>query len=255
MMVRFIRRAALGLGVLLLSAFPAMAQDYAATWVVLPQPSPLGELTIKPGDIITQATLLPRGLRVLDGDAVGVDGKLILTAGAQMMILESSVVAACTFSFPQSRGLERLLSLAQQRFSCFVDEDGDGKFESAFFLISSSIGVPPPFGQIPKKRIAIAPVSFSRAPLQDGRDYPRLYFKYSHRDQITGYAYLGICIGNSVTRDQPCFDGYIGIRSDKLPKEVSVAGNELVVTQKNNELLTLTLKHGFEAKPFVGREY
>lgn len=231
---------------------PVIAQAYSATWIIDPVPPRMEEITIKPGDVITEARLLPSNLLVLDGDAVRVDGKPAAPRGTQMMQLRSSMRSACTFSFPVS--LFQQFLFGAQNFTCFVDEDADGKFESVFSLSSSKIGIPPPFGKIPKNRISIAPVAYSSLPLVEGKELPRLLFKYSHRDRITGHSYLGICIANSTTNKQPCFDGYIGIRKDKIPNEVGMAGNLIAVTGKDSELITLTVRHGFKRMPFVGEE-
>ncbi len=222
--------------------------------MINPVPNVERTITVKPGDVISEAQLFPaRGLVTLDADAVRVEGGVAAPAETQLMWLKSRIYAACTFSFPQKSMIQRFLFGAQD-FTCFADEDADGRFESAFRLSSSRIGVPPPYGQIPIKRIPIQPVAYRARSLSEGSEFPRLFFKYSHRDQITGYAYLGICIGNSTTEKQTCFDGYHGIRNDKLPKEIRVAGNVVEAIEKDNERVKIVVRRGFEVAPFVGEE-
>ncbi|MBO9715053.1 hypothetical protein [Sphingomonas sp.] len=247
---------ALALLAALAVATPAAAKDtYQASWLISPvEPAPGSTVTIRPGDVITQARLVPAGgLVALQEDAVGVDGAAVGMAGTQMMRLRASVGAACTFAFPVDTGLKVLL-FRGQRFTCMVDADADGRFESAFQLSSSTIGIPPAFGAIPSKRVAIRPVRYAELPLSEATALPRLLFKYSHQDKITGYAYLGICIGNSTTKREPCFDGYFGVRGDKLPKPISVAGNVVEAVAKDGAAVTLVVRHGFDPMPFVGEE-
>ena len=84
---------------------------------------------------------------------------------------------------------------------------------------------------------------------------PRLLFKYSHQDKITGHAYFGVCIANSATDKVPCFDGYSGVRSDKLPKEIGAAGVLALATAKQGSAVTIVVKHGFDPQPFKAMEY
>ncbi|WBX82987.1 hypothetical protein [Sphingosinicella microcystinivorans] len=241
-------------GLLLAQPVHAASQYYTVIWTVDPIAASLEEKTVKPGDVITEARLLPLSLLTIAHDAVGIENKIIAPGGMQMMELQANLRSACSFTFPRADLLERLWS-GNQKFTCLVDEDDDGRFESAFTVMSSHIGIPSSSGKIPNRRTAINPVSYRRIPLSEGENFPRLLFKYSHQDKITGHAYFGICIANSTTRKEPCFDGYSGVRSDKLPKEIGAAGNLAIATAKQGALVTLTVKNGFVPMPFKAAEY
>lgn len=247
--------SALAFNIYHLSVSPAHASSvyYSATWIIDPIEPKLGTIIAKPGDVITEARLVPKALLVLDADATRVDGKPSQPSGTQLMLLQSSIISACTYTFPLRDALQSFFK-GSQSFTCFVDEDGDGSFESAFELMSSRIGVPPPYGKIPKNRIAITPVAYHRVSIEQGHQFPRLLYKYSHQDKITGHSYFGVCIANSINNKQLCFDGYSGVRSDKIPKEIGAAGNIAIATSKEGSAVTLEVKHGFARMPFSGEE-
>lgn len=247
--------AILASGLILTPPAHAASEKYTITWMIDPVTPTLGEKVFLPGDVITEAHLLPRRLLTIDGDAVRADGKIVLTKETQLTALQAHLQSACAFTFAPSDLLQRFWRGASQKFACFVDEDGDGRFESTFNVTSSQIGIPSSYGKIPSKRTPINPVSYRQIPLSEGRNLPRLLFKYSHQDKITGHAYFGICVANSTTKKEPCFDGYSGVRSDKLPKEIGAGGNLAVATAKQGSSVTLTVKSGFARMPFTAVEY
>jgi len=241
-------------GALLLPSTANAADRFNLIWTIEPIEPALIEKTVRPGDVIAEARLLPITLLTIDGDAVAADGKVAALSGAQLTALQSNLRAACTFTYRPAGAFRRFL-FNDQRFTCLVDEDRDGRFESAFVVMTGLIGVPLSQGHIPKNRTAITPVPYRQIPLAEAAGTPRLLFKYSHQDKITGHAYFGVCIANSATGKVPCFDGYSGVRSDKLPKEIGAGGVLAVATAKQGSAVTIAVKHGFERQPFTAMEY
>ncbi len=232
----------------------AKTQYYTIDWMIDPILPKLETVTVKPGDVVTEARLLPSGLIAIDSPAVGSDGKVIVSSGAQLLTLSSNIMAACTFTFPVYSDIRNFFVRSSQEFNCFVDEENDGKFESTFKLVSSVIGIPPQFGRIPKKRRSVSPVPYHKIPFSEGTQFPRLRFKYSHQDKLTGHSYFGLCIANGSSKKEPCFDGYSGVRSDKIPKEIGVAGSIAVAIAKKGSLVTLDVKSGLKQMAFLGEE-
>ena len=232
----------------------AASEPYNLVWIIDPVQANLSERTVKPGDVIAEAVLLPISLLTIDSDALAADGSIAARVGAQFTVLQSRVRSACTFTFRPAGALQRHL-FGEQRYACLVDEDGDGFFESSFGVTSSKIGIPLSHGKIPKRRTAIKPVAYRKVSLGEGADFPRLLFKYSHQDKITGHAYFGMCVANSSRPKEPCFDGYSGVRSNKLPKEIGAGGALALATAKQGAAVNVTLKRGFKRQPFVAMEY
>lgn len=241
-------------GALSVSSEANAAERFNLLWMIDPIEPALIEKTVKPGDVIAEARLSPIALLTIDSDAVTADSRVAAPSGAQFTVLQANLRSACMFTFLPTSGLGRFL-VNDQRFTCLVDEDRDGRFESAFVVVSGRIGVPLSQGSIPKKRLAITPVSYRQIPVVEATATPRLQFKYSHQDKITGHAYFGVCIANSATKKVPCFDGYSGVRSDKLPKEIGAAGVMAVATAKQGSAVTISVKRGFARQPFTAMEY
>lgn len=241
-------------GALLLPSTANAAERYNLIWLIEPIEPALIEKTVRPDDVIAEAQLLPIRLLTIDDDAVAADGKVAALSGAQFTVLQANLRSACTFTYRPTSGFRRFM-FNDQRFTCLVDEDRDGRFESAFVVMSGQIGVPLSQGFIPKKRTPINPVPYRQIPVTEATGIPRLQFKYSHQDKITGHAYFGVCIANSATKKVPCFDGYSGVRSDKLPKEIGAAGVRALATAKQGSAVTISVKQGFERQPFTAMEY
>lgn len=241
-------------GLLLLPSTANAAERFNLVWMIEPIAPALVDKTVKPGDIIAEAQLMPIRLLAIDEDAVAADGKVAALSGSQFTVLQANLRSACTFTYRPTSGLRRFM-FNDQRFTCLVDEDRDGRFESAFVVMSGQIGVPLSQGSIPKKRTAINPVPYRLIPVAEATGTPRLQFKYSHQDKITGHAYFGVCIANSATKKVPCFDGYSGVRSDRLPKEIGAAGVMALATAKQGSAVTISVKRGFERQPFTAMEY
>ncbi|NKJ03020.1 hypothetical protein [Novosphingobium sp. SG707] len=232
----------------------AASRSYQIIWAVNPIEQSMEEKTVEPGDVIARAKLVPPTLLALEGDAVGENGKTIIPHGSQMIALRADVLAACTFTFRPVDPLQGFLFGNGQRFTCFVDQNRDGKFDSIFYVVSNKIGVPSSFGTIPRTLKPIVPVAYRRSNPSDGADFPTLLFKYSHQDKITGHSYFGICIENPSTHKQTFFDGYSGVRSDKLPKKIGTMGVEAIATKKNGDKIELVVKSGFSSAEFAAEE-
>lgn len=231
----------------------AASRRYEIVWKVDPIAPSLEERTVKPGDVIARARLVPPTLLAIESDAVGDNANIVMPRGTQLIALRAGVRSACTFTFAPANVLQGFMR-GNQRFTCFVDEDNDGKFETTFHVASNNIGVPSSFGAIPRTRSLITPVAYRPLSPSDAVGVPMLLFKYSHQDKITGHSYFGICLENASTHKQPCFDGYSGVRSDKLPKEIGAMGNDAIATEKQGDRITLVVRSGFLPMLFTAEE-
>jgi len=228
---------------------------FAASWTTEPEPTSSEVRVVRPGDVIAAARLTPSGLFVLEGEAKA-DG-LSLATGTPLILLDSNVPNAhigCTYTFVPRGIAASIMFGSKQKFFCLVDADRDGRFESFFSIASLKIGVPPMAGIVPDQRTTISPVAYREGDVAARTDYPRLLIKYSHRDQITGIAYIGLCLANPTTKSQPCVDSYNGVRDSKVPKTVELAGASIDVIAKDGAALTIRVTKPMERAPFVGIE-
>jgi len=223
-------------------------ESYVAIWVIDPQPIDSGTRMLHPHDVIASARLLPTRVVAAQADVISADGTLLVPAGTLMMVLTSVTRVACTFSFPP-------LGSTTKTFVCLTDANGDGKFESSFQLGIGKIGVPQSYGMIPRKQTPVQPVAYEQRSIGDEDVYPRLHIKYSHRDQITGIAYVGVCTGNSPRKSEPCFDGYTGVKDQKVPMTFEILGCKIEVLSKQDAVIAVRVLSPMVARPFTAQEY
>src|SRR5262249_48019460 len=81
---------------LLLLASPAKAAErFDLIWMIDPVEPALIERTVKPGDVLAEARLMPIGLVTNDSDAVAADGKVAAASGTQFTVLRANLRSAC----------------------------------------------------------------------------------------------------------------------------------------------------------------
>lgn len=235
---------------LVLFAAPALGKDKAyfrSTWIVEPQPIDDVAKPYRPGDVLSEARLLPSNPIVLD-DAI-TNGNNVLPAGTELFGLRTDPHAACAYTFDDPTTLKRIFVSNRQTYRCFLDQDGDGRFEAEFTLSSVYVGVPLAYGKIPSTLRPISPARYSPGKPTANKDYPRLLIKYDHRDQITGRAYLGLCITSRFNRRQPCFDPFQGIKAGEK-KSLDFAGAVIDVTGEQDQVVEAKVTRPFREGSF-----
>lgn len=235
---------------IVLFATPALGKDKAyfrSSWTVEPQRVDDVAKPYRPGDVLSEARLLPSNPIVLD-DVVA-NGDDVLPAGTELFGLQADLHAACAYTFDDPATFKRLFVSNRQTYRCFLDQDGDGRFDAEFTLNSVYVGVPLASGKIPSTRRPISPTRYSSGKPTDNKDYPRLLIKYDHRDQITGRAYLGLCITSRFNRRQPCFDPFQGVKAGEK-KSLDFAGAVVDVAREQDEIVRAQVARPFREGSF-----
>lgn len=161
-------RALLGL-LLLLSGGPAFAQGLSVdtAWFLKGEHALGEELTVRRDKSIRFARLLPYRLITIDEDVIQQEnGKVLAEQGTQFFSMVVAKGAVYCSSDPDKRWGGAPWRSAFVHL-CLFDEDIDGTFESSFTKRSEVMHTPLIRGARPADPDVIAPVSYSKIPVEE----------------------------------------------------------------------------------------
>lgn len=105
---------------------------YRMVWDIPPQSTMTQMSGLVGGTEFARLKLTPPGLFRATSDVVEPDGSLLVSAGTQLVHLQSATQIACTFGPMKKSGSESVLFLGSLKRVCLLDADNDGKFEARF---------------------------------------------------------------------------------------------------------------------------
>lgn len=164
--------AALPIAALALAA-PASAEKITSYWR-LDATMPVGAVSAGFDAPFFQQKMLPAGLARLSADALPAEGKAAVAAGTWLYeVVNAEGKKGYCISKDMSAGnqAKSLFIPALDKRPCFVDSDGDGRFDASFqvFEAYTVLSPPQPRGSIDGAKPMAAPVAFE---LADPAQYP-----------------------------------------------------------------------------------
>jgi hypothetical protein len=237
------------------AAMPVLADDKASPvpfrvlWTIEPQGIPETPATVKSGQVVASARLLPARMVRLTS-ALSVPEKTIsLPARSTLIVLDSSKMVACTVTIPafaQTMKPKSSLWSKQNRYFCLTDYDRDTRFEGYFWLYTHILGslqgsayLPPVEGDLPL-------VGYVDDMPESTIDPPSLYLQYAGGRRF-------IVLPQTPNTDVPLLASVgPGVRFDSkdLPSLFSLYGGQFEVVSLAKGQVTVKTIKPFEAQPF-----
>lgn len=157
-------------------------------WTVVAEPPPSGVASVSKGDLVLKQRLLPIGYATLVADATDLKtGNLVAAAGTALLQLKTEAgIGYCVAAAPKTTALFRARPGSPYLRACFLDADGDGRFDSSAEYEGMAIGLPSVTAKWPKHmHVLTAPIAYQvRAP---GEYAPAMYAGI----KFDGFAKLG----------------------------------------------------------------
>jgi hypothetical protein len=142
-----------GLAVGSAQAAPAAEDErrYETVWNIQPDPAQLGERRVAIGEPVLEQRLLPIGLAIAEEDIQSASGDVLAEKGTQLFQLDvNRGKAYCVATVPRPSAFRSLMLGGGNLQRCFVDGDGDGRFDGQFNGGNPMRGVPFIEGKLPK---------------------------------------------------------------------------------------------------------
>lgn len=158
---------------LLAAASPAVAEPITAYWRLEPV-SATGAVTAGFDAPFFKQRMLPARLVRLSGAALPADGKTPVAAGTLLyeVVNRSGAKGYCTLKDRSAGNQAKSLFIpALDQRPCFVDGDGDGRFDASFsvFEAYTELSPPQPRGSIDAAKPMAEPIAYTHA---DPADFP-----------------------------------------------------------------------------------
>jgi hypothetical protein len=171
-----------------------------AQWVVQPSDAPLAnERLVMDGNTVVRNRLLPTALAVLKADSISETPKsLSVLAGTQLYSVANSpgLAVYCAFE-SKMRGKDNTLNENRKEITlCFIDGDGNGKFESKFG-VAAGVGLPMVQGNIPKaKGLMPVDLAYEVRPTSEFKGDLWVALKYEEYFNIYGNRMIMVAFGS-----------------------------------------------------------
>ena len=235
--------------VALVQAEAGLVEKIPALWHLQPGQDQGKEIEVRPGGVVTLSTLIPDHAAELTSDAIREgDGAIIAPKGEQLYSRDArGTIAYCTVS---SRKVLDSTSIAQPNSAatdpCFIDRDGDGKFDESFRIDSWNATY---FGTafISKKKVQIKPSPYK---IISPDDFQQKFY--------AGVKYIGTGIskkeqfslaigGNSLATPICC--SYLPA-GDQYPRTVDIFGGSYSILRNDRGVIRLRVEKSLPGSPF-----
>lgn len=253
---------------ILLGAFPAGAKAetlyFGFKWKLGEVEVPADPFWVEEQQPFVETRLWPVELYRADADVVGVDGRLLLPEGGQLIAADTDQRVICNFDY----GADRDYRSGRMRV-CLVDDDGDQDFDSYYQLNLNSYGYIMMGGRIMTRRSPLAPVALSRIDSREMVDAPFMSLNYERiLDADNDYVRMiernagsvlpnetavrfFRTIGRESKRNRsgiPCLgsNGEAHCASGTLPSEITFWGMTLHILERRQEDILVQIVSSFD---------
>lgn len=160
----------------------AKSENTFSAWVVEPPQITSEPMTLKRGEFLQWARLLPIGLIELTADIrFGANGENVIHAGEQLFELAGGTIyrpqQATAGVFCQIKTFDVMVKglfgggLAQNRY-CFVDRERDGQLDNLVVALSCPYDLPLVSVKVPDSPPSLTASTYRRVPITDFREGP-----------------------------------------------------------------------------------
>ena len=222
---------------------PAAAAGRGMTtlWMVGEPLVPAGERQVSRLDYVFKHRLLPTGLAALsDGSAAASAAGLAPDA----QLIEVQTPGAIVFCDPVIRS-KKLVGQAQP---CFVDGDGDGRFEGSFFTTSVTKGILTIQGKRPGTPKAIAPLAYRRLDPSAFRERMFLGLQYRGNANIVGNHVFDVKYGNE--EHSGSLTTRVLHKKRNIPGSTEVLGGRFTILAASENGITVRIDQPLPPEPF-----
>ena len=244
---------------------PALAGStkFYSVWQVEPPQPSAEELTLKSGDFVQKARLLPPGLVVVDDPVTDPKtNKTLVEAGEQLFQVSEGQVWRKKDTAGDGLGvychikpkrfkkgvLDVLLGPEDSTYrQCFVDVNRDGVFDGFFGSRCGFIPFPLISGKVPADLLPIKGGSYRRLASTDIKDGPMVGIIFRGIAPIDGKPKFGSVFGGGEPINS--FGGFGGPK--KEPGQKSEFGALFTVIDKGQGTIRIRIDSGIPAQPFA----
>jgi hypothetical protein len=210
-------------------------------WMVGEPLVPAGERQVSRLDYVFKHRLLPTGLAALsDGSAAASAAGLAPDA----QLIEVQTPGAIVFCDPVIRS-KKLVGQAQP---CFVDGDGDGRFEGSFFTTSVTKGILTIQGKRPGTPKAIAPLAYRRLDPSAFRERMFLGLQYRGNANIVGNHVFDVKYGNE--EHSGSLTTRVLHKKRNIPGSTEVLGGRFTILAASENGITVRIDQPLPPEPF-----
>jgi hypothetical protein len=174
----------------------AKSENTFSTWIVEPPKITPEPLTLKRGEFLQRARLLPIGLIELTADIhFGANGENVIHAGEQLFELAGGTIyqplQATAGVFCQIKTFDVMVkglfggSLVQNRY-CFVDRERDGQLDNLAVAGSCPYDLPLVSVKVPDSPPTLTASIYRRVPITDFRDGPMVGIAFDGIQALDG---------------------------------------------------------------------
>lgn len=227
------------LPLILSNADQAVRSDrYLAEWKV-ESPSVLQQVAaVNSGEPVVKARLLPSKLVILETEAVLTPSNV--PTGTELIGVSAPLRTACTIAPYIRKNAFRV-----DEYLCFVDDNGDGAFDSTFRRGGYDLGIIQSFGKFPKSRKAIPPARFRDAHPSDVKNAPGIRLVFD------GGTSFKICLDDYRGYPQACLTEQASVDSKSLPGAFELLGAKFTVHRKDAGTVHVSMDTPFPPEPFM----
>lgn len=227
------------------------AQYFRIPWMVLPQDENANVLTLKGGQEVTRARLVPAYLLVADTDIIADDGRLIVPKGTEFAKADSDPFLACTIRPLKTKAFNQFFD-SYEKYLCAVDEDRNGSFEYGFLRGERDRGILFGAVQVEVLKRLLLPNSYHAEPRDKSRESADFVIKYSHFASISGWLIFTPCI-ELESRRCLALDANFGMKLQDVPGRFDIMGGKFEVLGKTGNQIQIKVVSPFLPTP-VGLE-
>lgn len=228
------------------TAAAAQSQIYRMVWDIPSQSALTQTSDLVGGTEFARLKLTPPGLFQATSDVVEPDGALLVSAGTQLVRLQSAMQIACTFGPTKKNGGESVLFAGSLKRVCLLDADNDGKFEARFLRATNG----PAFFLL-RGRFSdrVQPILPTRLALIDPNlieNGPRLAIRLAKRSNPDTSVFLEADVGG----ERSPLPLEITIRADvsQLPATFDLYGGTIQVTKALNNKFAVRVLRPFHSQ-------
>ncbi len=194
----------------------APTRTYYPPWISLSDIDPYRDFSAKRGAVISLGRFAPQNPVVTAEKVIIEGGRNTVAAGTVLVQIENKPFTACEMVRPQGH----------ESFYCFVDQDGDGRFDGVYHLFSNSYFLLS--GWTNRIPVPITPATYSLARPDSLPDHINVDLELAgaNKDRRT---YL-INLSSKERKDFWVNLGKFSIERDKAGKAITILGTRIVVS-------------------------
>ena len=229
-----------------LAVAPAAAQraELATSWWIEPTAPPAGVRFLASKEPVLKQRLLPSGLVRLTRSVASGEAGFDLADGTEL--IEVSGGPGPIFCDGRLQ-LTKFVGTSPQ--GCFVDQDGDGRFDATFRMMSQTPGLVMINGRMPRKLKPLSgPIPYQRA--NPATSNLGAFVAIERRNYFNIYGRENFMIAFGSAAHQERITDPIGFKSSELPKRMSILGSSFTALREENGRLAIRVDAAMPRQPF-----